>query len=77
MPIRSALAYVLRTVCGRQQRLRRNATTIEAGASQRFVAFDERHRFAELRGTQCRGISSWPRSDDDNVEMLFSHACPR
>ena len=42
------LTYVLHTMRSRQQRLRWNAPSIEASASQRFVTFDQCHCFAKL-----------------------------
>ena len=60
MPIRSALSYVLRTCAavsnafdGMQPRLRQVPPNVLSRSMSATV-------FAELRGTQCRGISSHP-----------------
>ena len=45
------LTYVLHAMRGRQQRLRWNASTIEASASQGVVTLDHCHRFAKLSST--------------------------
>lgn len=58
---------------GGQQCLRWDASAVEACATERTVTFDQRHRFAELRSTQCRRVTAGASSDDSDVEMLLNH----
>src|SRR5690606_21385945 len=54
-----------------QQRLGRNAPTVEANPAEQLT-LDDRCLQPELRGADRRDIASGPRSEDDDV-VLFSH----
>ena len=50
-----------------QQRLRRNAADIEAGAAEGRVLLDHRHLHAELRGADGADIAAGAGADDDEI----------
>src|SRR5262245_53949228 len=62
-----------------EQRLRRNAADVQAGAAEQPLAFlvlpviDARSGQAELCGTQGGGIAGRAAADDDDVEILIAH----
>ncbi len=52
-----------------QQRLRRDAADIEAGAAERGALFDAGDAHAELRRADRRDIAARPAADHDDVEI--------
>ena len=57
---------------GGQQCLGRDAPAVQACAAECGVPFNQHNGFAELRGSQCGGVSARPGPDDDDVGM-FTH----
>ena len=52
---------------GMQQRLRRNAADVEAGAAEGVILLDHRNLHAELRCADGADIAAGPGADDDEV----------
>jgi hypothetical protein len=50
-----------------QQRLRRDATAIQAHAAEPLVAFDEDHLLASVGGIERGSITTRPRAQHHNV----------
>ena len=57
-----------------QQRLRRDAATVQAGAAHP-VSFDQHHLHPELGGTQGAGVAPAAGAEDDDVGGLSRHVC--
>ena len=62
-----ACAGLLEQLGGVQQRLRRDAADVEAGAAEGLVLLDHRHLHAELRRADRADIAAGTGTDDDEV----------
>ena len=58
------LVVMFRTV---EQRFRRNAADVQAGASQSVVLFNQGCFISQLSGTNGSDVTSWPATDDNDI----------
>jgi alpha-tubulin suppressor-like RCC1 family protein len=57
-----------------EQRLRRNASAVEADSARIHLRIDQRGVHAEIGGEKCGGVSSRTAANDGNVQWWgFSH----
>ena len=65
--LREAVAGLLEHLGGMQQRLRRNAADVEAGAAEGGALLDHRDLHAELRRADRADIAAGAGADDDEI----------
>src|SRR5690606_5015460 len=63
---------MLSDFCGMKQGLGGDASAVQTGAAD-LVLLDQRHRLAQLGGTQSGGVSTATASEDDDVELVHAH----
>ena len=69
------LGHAMKEVGGLEQRLRRDAAAVEAGAAEP-VALDEADREAELRGADGAHVAHAAAEDEQVESLLFGHQSP-
>ena len=71
-PNASGLAAHIGDLCGVQKSLRRDASAVEACATD-LVFLDQGDRLAKLGGADCGGVAATAAAENDNVEGVIGH----
>jgi len=62
-------AHLIYDFCDMQQRLRGDATDVEADAAEFLVAFDQHDLLAEIGSPKSRRVATWAATDHDDLSM--------